>query len=141
MRAFGNALNARIEYFDKEGSDDILNAIVTQTNYAGRAIQRVVKLTETLFLSLQPLRYLGLSFLGGSQYCFGTLLNRDMRSESWLPRQTNGDKKQYRPGHRGSGTSGFSGWSTNCIKISWRPSIYSRILVCMCLPPANHKTA
>ena len=52
MRAFGGALDARIEYFDQEGSDDILNAIVTQTGYAGRAIQRVVKLTETLFLSL-----------------------------------------------------------------------------------------
>ena len=52
MRAFGSALDARIEYFDEEGSDDILNAIVTQTNYAGRAIQRVVKLTQTLFLSL-----------------------------------------------------------------------------------------
>jgi subfamily B ATP-binding cassette protein MsbA len=52
MRAFGSALDARIEYFDEEGSDDILNAIVTQTNYAGQAIQRVVKLTETLFLSV-----------------------------------------------------------------------------------------
>lgn len=52
MRAFGSALEAQIEYFDEEGSDDILNAIVTQTNYAGRAIQSVVGLTETLFLSL-----------------------------------------------------------------------------------------
>jgi subfamily B ATP-binding cassette protein MsbA len=52
MRAFGSALDARIEYFDEEGSDDILNAIVTQTGYAGRAIQRVVRLTQTLFLSL-----------------------------------------------------------------------------------------
>ncbi len=52
MRAFGSALDARIEYFDEEGSDDILSAIVTHTNYAGRGIQRVVKLTETLFLSL-----------------------------------------------------------------------------------------
>ncbi|GGI95720.1 HlyB/MsbA family ABC transporter [Halobellus salinus] len=52
MRAFRSALDARIEYFDEEGSDDILNAIVTQTNYAGRAIQRVVKLTEVLFLAL-----------------------------------------------------------------------------------------
>jgi subfamily B ATP-binding cassette protein MsbA len=52
MRGFGSALDARIGYFDEEGSDDILNAIVTQTNYAGRAIQRVVQLTETLFLSL-----------------------------------------------------------------------------------------
>jgi subfamily B ATP-binding cassette protein MsbA len=52
IRAFSSALDARIEYFDKEGSDDILNAIVTQTNYAGRAIQRVVQLTQTLFLSI-----------------------------------------------------------------------------------------
>ncbi len=50
-RAFQNALNARVEYFDKEGSDDILNAIVTQTYYAGRVIQRVIKLVEHLFLS------------------------------------------------------------------------------------------
>ncbi len=50
-RAFRNALNARIEYFDKEGSDDILNAIVTQTTYAGRVIQRVVKLLEQAFLA------------------------------------------------------------------------------------------
>jgi subfamily B ATP-binding cassette protein MsbA len=52
MRAFGSALDARIEYFDEEGSDDILNAIVTQTGYAGNAIQRVVKLTQTLFITL-----------------------------------------------------------------------------------------
>ena len=29
-QAFDNALDARIEYFDQEGSDDILNAIVTR---------------------------------------------------------------------------------------------------------------
>lgn len=52
MRAFRSALDAQIKYFDKEGSDDILNAIVTQTNYAGRAIQRVVQFTATLFLSM-----------------------------------------------------------------------------------------
>ncbi|QZP38235.1 ABC transporter ATP-binding protein [Halobaculum magnesiiphilum] len=52
MRAYGSALDARIEYFDEEGSDDILNAIVTQTNYAGRAIQHVVQLSGVLFLSL-----------------------------------------------------------------------------------------
>ncbi|WP_247730638.1 ABC transporter ATP-binding protein [Halovivax limisalsi] len=52
LRAFDNALSAKVSYYDEEGSDDILNAIVTQTNYAGRVIQRVVKLLETLFLSL-----------------------------------------------------------------------------------------
>ncbi len=52
LRAFENALEAEVEYFDEEGSDDILNAIVTQTYYAGRVIQRVVKFLEKLFFSL-----------------------------------------------------------------------------------------
>ena len=50
-RAFRNALNARVEYFDKEGSDDILNAIVTQTYYAGRVIARGIKFSQQLFLA------------------------------------------------------------------------------------------
>ena len=50
-RAFRNALNARVEYFDKEGSDDILNAIVTQTNYAGAVISQGIKFTQQLFLA------------------------------------------------------------------------------------------
>jgi len=50
-RAFRNALNARVEYFDEEGSDDILNAIVTQTNYAGRVIDHGIKFTQQSFLS------------------------------------------------------------------------------------------
>ncbi|AAV46488.1 ABC transporter ATP-binding protein [Haloarcula marismortui ATCC 43049] len=50
-RAFQNALNARVEYFDKEGSDDILNAIVTQTNYGGRVIDQGIKFTQQLFLA------------------------------------------------------------------------------------------
>ncbi|SMO80106.1 ABC transporter ATP-binding protein [Halorubrum cibi] len=50
-RAFRNALNARVEYFDREGSDDILNAIVTQTNYAGRVIQYAIQFTEQVFLA------------------------------------------------------------------------------------------
>ena len=50
-RAFRNALSARVEYFDKEGSDDILNAIVTQTNYAGLVIDQGIKFTQQLFLA------------------------------------------------------------------------------------------
>ncbi|QCS42022.1 ABC transporter ATP-binding protein [Natrinema versiforme] len=60
LRAFNNALNARVEYFDEEGSDDILNAIVTQTFYAGRVIMRVVQLIEQIFLSIV---YLTLAFM------------------------------------------------------------------------------
>ena len=52
LRAYDNALDARVQYFDEEGSDDILNAIVTQTYYAGRVIQRVVQFIESIFLSL-----------------------------------------------------------------------------------------
>lgn len=52
LRAFNNTLEAEIAYFDEEGSDDILNAIVTQTYYAGRVIQRAVLVIERLFLVL-----------------------------------------------------------------------------------------
>ena len=52
LRAFDSALSARVEYFDAEGSDDILNGIVTQTYYAGRVIKRIVQCVEYAFLSL-----------------------------------------------------------------------------------------
>lgn len=51
-RSFGLALDAKIEYFDREGSDDILNAIVTQAEYAGRAISQAVNFLEQLFIAL-----------------------------------------------------------------------------------------
>ena len=50
-RAFRNALDARVAYYDEEGSDDILNAIVTQTYYAGRVIQRGIQLLEQAALA------------------------------------------------------------------------------------------
>ncbi|MFU1780578.1 ABC transporter ATP-binding protein [Haloarcula japonica] len=50
-RAFKNALNARVAYYDEEGSDDILNAIVTQTYYGGRVIKRAIQFIEQLFLA------------------------------------------------------------------------------------------
>jgi subfamily B ATP-binding cassette protein MsbA len=59
-RSFDNALDARIEYFDQEGSDDILNAIVTQARYAGRAIERIVSVLEQGFLALM---YFGVAFV------------------------------------------------------------------------------
>jgi subfamily B ATP-binding cassette protein MsbA len=40
-----------LSYFDEEGSDDILNAIVTQTTYAGRVIKRVIQFLEQGFLA------------------------------------------------------------------------------------------
>lgn len=50
--AFSNALDARVAFFDTHGSDDILNTIITETFYAGRAIKRLVILVEQVILSL-----------------------------------------------------------------------------------------
>lgn len=79
-QAFDNALDARIEYFDREGSDDILNAVVTQTEYAGRVIKHAINLLEQGFISLMYLAiavYLApvltlfaIGFLGGFAVLF-----------------------------------------------------------------------
>ncbi|GAA0727993.1 subfamily B ATP-binding cassette protein MsbA [Halorubrum trapanicum] len=52
IEAFDRALEARIKYFDEEGSDDILNAIITQTNFAGEVIKNGVRLLQVGLLSL-----------------------------------------------------------------------------------------
>lgn len=77
-RSFSLALDAKIEYFDREGSDDILNAIVTQAEYAGRAISQAINFLEQslitlvylgVALALAPgLTLLAIVFLGGISY-------------------------------------------------------------------------
>ena len=52
LTAFSNAFDARISYFDEEGSDDVLNAIITQTFYAGRVIENFVLFFEQSLLAL-----------------------------------------------------------------------------------------
>ncbi len=59
-RAFDRALDADVAYFDAEGSDDILNAIVTQAAQAGKVIQYFVKFFQQLLLCLM---YLGIAFV------------------------------------------------------------------------------
>ncbi|MFP8952152.1 ABC transporter ATP-binding protein [Natrialbaceae archaeon A-arb3/5] len=59
LAAFDNTLGARIEYFDKKGSDTILNAIVTQVPYAGMTINQLIGLFER---SLLVLMYLAIAF-------------------------------------------------------------------------------
>jgi len=49
-QAFENALNARVGYYDDEGSDDILNAIITETRFSGTVIKKGVETMERLFL-------------------------------------------------------------------------------------------
>jgi len=83
-QSFDNALDARIEYFDQEGSDDILNAIVTQAEYAGRTIKYVINFIEQGFLALMyllvafvlapMLTVFALVFLGGFSLLFRYVL-------------------------------------------------------------------
>lgn len=54
-RSFENALRARIAYFDAEGTDDILNAIVTQASKAGYAIESFVVVFQKGFLLIMYL--------------------------------------------------------------------------------------
>jgi subfamily B ATP-binding cassette protein MsbA len=51
-KTFTRALDAEIGYFDERGSDDILNAIITETRYSGRVIKEAVVSLETLALTL-----------------------------------------------------------------------------------------
>lgn len=58
-QGFMNALDARIEYFDEEGSDDILNAIVTQSEYAGKVIKYAI---NTMQHGLLAAMYFAIAF-------------------------------------------------------------------------------
>ncbi|WP_123620071.1 ABC transporter ATP-binding protein [Halorubrum sp. CSM-61] len=58
-QAFDGALDAEVGYYDEEGTDDILNAIITETRYSGRVIKSGVRLMKTLFLVLM---YVGVMF-------------------------------------------------------------------------------
>jgi subfamily B ATP-binding cassette protein MsbA len=58
-RAFEQTLAARVEFFDRRGSDEVLNTLITQVRYAGEAIRDLVFVLEQLLLSLI---YLGFAF-------------------------------------------------------------------------------
>ncbi|ELZ13880.1 xenobiotic-transporting ATPase [Halovivax asiaticus JCM 14624] len=48
--AFDAALDAEVSYFDEEGSDDVLNAIITETRYSGKVIDSGVLTMQTFAL-------------------------------------------------------------------------------------------
>ena len=79
-----NALDAQVSYYDTRGTDDVLNAIVTQSEYAGNTIRDGVRLIKQGFISLV---YFGVAlyiapvltiatgvFLGGGLYLIRSLL-------------------------------------------------------------------
>lgn len=74
-QAFDGALDAEVGYYDQEGTDDILNAIITETRYSGLVIEQGVVLMQTLFLvgmytavmlyTSPPMTLLAVVILGG----------------------------------------------------------------------------
>jgi subfamily B ATP-binding cassette protein MsbA len=52
VRAYELAMGGSVSYYDEKGSDDILNAIITQTRYAGKVINRVIRFVQDIFLAL-----------------------------------------------------------------------------------------
>ena len=55
IQAFSAALNADVGYFDEKGSDDVLNAIITETRYSGQVISNGIRTIEATFLVLMYL--------------------------------------------------------------------------------------
>ncbi|WP_276272929.1 ABC transporter ATP-binding protein [Haloarcula litorea] len=51
-RLFDATLDARISYFDDQGSDEILNAILTQAGQGGQTIEQLVHIVEQSLLCL-----------------------------------------------------------------------------------------
>ena len=84
-RAFDSALDARLAYFDKEGSDEILNHIITEAAAASRVVNKIVKLFQksmitfaylALALYLAPLLTIGsLLVLGLLTFVFRRIVN------------------------------------------------------------------
>ncbi|GAB7020481.1 ABC transporter ATP-binding protein [Halostagnicola bangensis] len=82
--SFTHALDAEIAYFDEEGSDDILNAIVTQAEYAGQVIRYTINVIEQGLLALMylsiamilspSLTILTMVLLGGATFLFRSVL-------------------------------------------------------------------
>jgi subfamily B ATP-binding cassette protein MsbA len=112
LRAFDHALAARIEYFDHEGTDDVLNAIITQTFYAGRVIARVAQFLEQVFLSLvyllvavliaPVLAVLSMAVLGGMTY-----IVRDAVEPGYELGDTVADANERRQAAAQAGTQGI----------------------------------
>jgi subfamily B ATP-binding cassette protein MsbA len=50
VRGFDAAIDARVDYFDRHGSDEILNAVITQTDAASKSIRILVNAFERFLL-------------------------------------------------------------------------------------------
>ncbi len=110
--AFGNAFDAKISYFDREGSDDVLNAIITQTFNAGRVIENFVLFFEqsllalvygTIALVISPvLTVLTVLTLGGA-----TFLSRSVVGSGYAVGEAVADANERRQEAAQAGTQGM----------------------------------
>ncbi len=70
-RAFERALDAEVTYFDKEGSDDILNAIITESKYSGKVIKYIIRIVEQGLLAAM---YLAIALVLSPWLTLGTVI-------------------------------------------------------------------
>jgi subfamily B ATP-binding cassette protein MsbA len=78
LRLFDRALDAEVAYFDTHGSDELLNAVVTQTTYGGQVITATTNVLKELllvgsygavaFVLAPQLTLLTVVVLGGAMY-------------------------------------------------------------------------
>ena len=112
QRAFRGALDAHTAYFDREGSDDIINAIVTQAEYAGKVIRDAVRLFGAL---LMILAYLAIAFyisplltvLAGGAICLLTVLVRNVTEAGYTIGDRVADANEGIQQHAQAGTQGI----------------------------------
>ncbi|MXR19066.1 ABC transporter ATP-binding protein [Halobacterium bonnevillei] len=70
QQIFEHLQTAQIAFIDEVGSDDVLNAAITQTEYAGRSVSKLVRLMQAGLVSVV---YLGLAFFLSSYMTIVTI--------------------------------------------------------------------
>ena len=110
--AFTNALDAQVAYFDEEGSDDILNAIVTQAEYAGRVIRYMLHTIEQAMLALMYFAialYLAplLTIIAAGFLGFATVLYRRILDTGYSLGDRVADAKEGIQSHAQAGMQGI----------------------------------
>lgn len=71
-QALDGALDVNVSYYDENGTDDILNGIITETRYSGQVIEQGTNMLQVLFLILM---YVGVMFyVSASMTLFAMIL-------------------------------------------------------------------
>jgi subfamily B ATP-binding cassette protein MsbA len=110
-RTFEGAMAARISYFDRKGSNDILNAIITETKFAGESISNLSQLFRVsaitliyvgIALYISPLMtFLSVLFLGGITFIVRYVIEPGERLGSILAESNNRLQEYIQTGTQG----------------------------------------